>query len=60
MNCTCRIKFTASSIAWTEGGIMYMRIKASAGSDISIAWGDGHTTTHSFQNEDEVNFKHDY
>ena len=58
---TSRIKFTASSIAWTEGGVMHMGIKASAGSDITIDWGDGRIITHFFQNESEmVNFSHNY
>jgi len=34
-----KIKFTAASIAWTEGGIMF-DVKASAGSAILIDWGE--------------------
>jgi len=55
-----KIKFTAASVAWTEGGIMYFDIKASAGSAILIDWGDGRSTKHLFQNETEIKFKHDY
>ena len=55
-----KIKFTASTIAWTEGGRMSMNIKARAGSAVSIAWGDSKTTAHLFYNEAEVSFRHDY
>ena len=57
---TEKIKFTAISIAWSYGGIMYMSIKASAGSTISIAWGDGHITNRTFYNESAIKFEHDY
>jgi len=55
-----KIKFTAASVAWSYGGITYFDVKASAGSVILIDWGDGRTTKHLFQNETEINFKHDY
>jgi len=55
-----KIKFTAESIAWSQGGITFFDVKASAGSAILIDWGDGHTTKHLFQNETEINFRHDY
>jgi len=42
---TCKIKFTAVSIGWTEGGIMRLSVKANAGSDISVDWGDGRNNT---------------
>jgi hypothetical protein len=57
---TCKIKFTAVSIGWTEGGIMHMRIKATAESKISIAWGDGRVITHFFNDETEIPFSHNY
>ena len=57
---TLKIKFTAVSIGWTMGGVIDLSIRASAGSKISIGWGDGRTTTHSFQNEKMVDFQHDY
>jgi len=61
---TEKIKFTAYSIAWYEGGIMHLRIKASADSVISIDWGDGHVTNHpfyhSFLNEIYKEFVHNY
>jgi len=57
---TLKIKFTAVSIGWTEGGVIHLSIRASAGSKISIGWGDGRTTTHSFHNEKMVDFTHDY
>ena len=55
-----KIKFTAESIAWSYGGIIYFDVKASAGSVILIDWGDGRTTKHLFQNETEIKFKHNY
>ena len=56
-----KIKFTAVSISWTEGGIMHFDVKASVGSVIFIDWGDGRTTAHSFHNEREmVKFSHNY
>jgi hypothetical protein len=55
-----KINFTASSIAWTEGGIMHLSIKASTGSVIFIDWGDGRTTNHIFRDETNMSFKHDY
>ena len=57
---TTKIKFTAFSIAWTEGGIMHLDIKASAGSKISIAWGNGSTTSHTFLTDSKMQFKNDY
>ena len=56
-----KIRFTAVTIAWTEGGILHLRIRASAESKISIAWGDGRSVMHFFNNDTEgVNFMHDY
>ena len=57
---TEKIKFTAISIGWSYGGIMYMSIKARAGSAISIDWGDERTTNRNFYNESAVHFEHDY
>jgi len=57
---TSKIKFTAISIGWSMGGVIDMHIKASAGSKISIAWGDGRVISHSFHNEHEMDFRHDY
>jgi len=55
-----KIKFYAVSIKWTEGGVMGFNIKASAGSIISISWGNGHIITYSFCSESERDFINDY
>ena len=55
-----KITFTASSIAWTEGGVMHLSIKADAGSEISIKWGDRRSNTHFFSDRAEMKFSHNY
>ena len=56
-----KIRFTAVTIAWTEGGILHLRIRASAESKISIAWGDGRSIMHFFNNDnEEMEFRHNY
>ena len=57
---TLKIKFTAVCIGWTMGGVIDLRIKASAGSAISIHWGDTRSTYHRFHNETEMRFDHYY
>ena len=58
---TTKIRFTAVTIAWTEGGILHLGIRASAESKISIAWGDGRRIMHFFNDDtEEVVFRHDY
>ena len=55
-----KIKFTASSIAWSYGGIIYFDIKASEGSTILVDWGNGRTTQHEFLCESEKRCECDY
>jgi hypothetical protein len=55
-----KIKFYAISLGWSYGGSMNVEIKASAGSKISISWGDGRNITHIFNSEYEKRFDHDY
>ena len=55
-----KIKFTAISSSWSEGGVLRISIKASVESEISIAWGDGFVTKRTFHNGSEIEFEHDY
>ena len=59
-NLKSKIKFTAVTIAWTEGGTLGMSIKASANSEISIAWGNGRIIKHLFHTESYMNFVNHY
>ena len=55
-----KIKFYAITIGWTEGGIMRFSIKASAGSKISVGWGDGKVSSHVFNYESKKDFYYNY
>ena len=55
-----KIKFYAISLGWSYGGMMNVEIKATAGSKVSISWGDGRNITHIFHTELKKKFEHDY
>ena len=55
-----KIKFTAVTIAWTEGASLQMKIKARAESKISVAWGNGRNTQHLFHTETCMDFVNYY